>query len=54
MSVTTLCQICEAAVASDRCDQCGTLVCRSHYVDEYGLCTECAADIRPSDGRNSV
>ncbi len=47
MSVTTLCQICEAAVASDRCDQCGTLVCRSHYVNEYSLCTECAADIPP-------
>jgi len=46
MSVTTLCQICEAAAANSQCDQCGTLVCPNHYVDEYGLCTECDDDIQ--------
>ena len=37
MSVTTLCQICEAAATNSQCDQRGTLVYPNHYVDEYGL-----------------
>lgn len=42
MSVTGLCQICEAAEASQRCDNCGALVCTDHYEPGLGLCTRCA------------
>jgi hypothetical protein len=42
MSVQTLCQICESAVATHQCDRCGVLVCSVHYDEDSGLCTECA------------
>lgn len=46
MSVQGLCQICEAAPATERCDRCGALVCTEHYDREHGLCTDCAAETR--------
>ncbi|MFB6104613.1 MAG: hypothetical protein ABEJ57_05945 [Halobacteriaceae archaeon] len=46
MSTTTLCQICETAPATQRCGRCGSMVCESHYDEEAGLCTACAADSR--------
>lgn len=42
MSVTGLCQICEAAEARHRCENCGALVCSDHYVAEFGVCVRCA------------
>ncbi|MFD1632157.1 hypothetical protein ACOZ4L_10705 [Haloplanus ruber] len=43
MSVASLCQICESAMAVDTCDTCGTAVCATHYDRATGLCTDCAA-----------
>jgi hypothetical protein len=48
MSVQGLCQVCEAAPATDRCRRCGAAVCHAHYDEEMGLCTECAADLHGS------
>ena len=42
MSVTGLCQICEAAEARHRCEACGALVCTDHYEAGLGLCVRCA------------
>lgn len=51
MSVSGLCEICEAATIEDQCDRCGRLVCEDHYDRETGLCTDCAAEARrPTDG----
>jgi hypothetical protein len=44
MSLDTLCQICESAPANHQCARCGTLVCRAHYDEATGLCTDCAAE----------
>ncbi|MFA9517407.1 hypothetical protein ACERIT_09355 [Halopenitus sp. H-Gu1] len=46
MSLETLCQICETALAEHHCSQCGALVCTTHYDEETGFCTECAATMR--------
>lgn len=45
MSVSGLCQICEAAPAQHQCSRCGTLVCGTHSDEETGLCTDCAATV---------
>lgn len=51
MSVSGLCEICEADTIEDQCDRCGKLVCEDHYDRETGLCTDCAAEARrPTDG----
>jgi len=42
MSVSGLCQICEAAEARHRCEACGALVCADHYEAGHGLCVRCA------------
>ncbi|MFB6147216.1 MAG: hypothetical protein ABEJ08_05960 [Halobacteriaceae archaeon] len=47
MNVTTLCAVCGGEGASDRCDQCGSMVCRRHYDTDRGICTECAASFWP-------
>ncbi|WP_176451172.1 MULTISPECIES: hypothetical protein [unclassified Halorubrum] len=41
MSVTGICQICEAAPARHGCPQCGRAVCEDHWSDDAGLCTAC-------------
>ncbi|MFB6138636.1 MAG: hypothetical protein ABEJ42_09940 [Halobacteriaceae archaeon] len=46
MSVSGLCQVCEAATATDRCDRCGRLACADHFDEEYGLCVDCAREVR--------
>jgi hypothetical protein len=45
MSVSGLCEICEAAEIEDQCDRCGRLVCADHYDRDTGLCTDCAAEV---------
>lgn len=44
MSVTGLCQICEAAEAKHDCNRCGKLVCNDHWDRESSLCVECVAE----------
>ncbi|WP_152418364.1 zinc finger HIT domain-containing protein [Halorubrum aidingense] len=41
MSVTGLCQICEAATARYTCGRCGRVVCGDHWNDAGGACTAC-------------
>lgn len=50
MSVTTVCQICEAATASHTCNACGAAVCAEHYDRGMGMCASCAARARGGDG----
>lgn len=50
MSVTGLCQLCESAQAQFACDRCGTVVCDVHYDSGLGLCTECAQEVRSTEG----
>ncbi|KZN25934.1 MULTISPECIES: hypothetical protein [unclassified Haladaptatus] len=45
MSVSGLCQICEAAEATHDCDRCGALVCDEHWNRSSGYCVECAAEL---------
>lgn len=45
MSVSGLCQICEAAEATYDCNRCGALVCTEHWNRESGLCVECMAEV---------
>lgn len=42
MSFTGVCQVCEAAEASQTCEQCGAHICETHYNRERGLCVQCA------------
>jgi DNA-directed RNA polymerase subunit RPC12/RpoP len=42
MSITGLCQICEQNTAEYQCSRCGTLVCEKHFVEDQGLCSDCA------------
>ena len=51
MSVSGLCEVCGSASATDRCDRCGTIVCRDHLDTEFGVCVECAAEL-PTDGED--
>ncbi|WP_327051131.1 hypothetical protein [Halomicrococcus gelatinilyticus] len=51
MSVSGLCQVCEAAAASHDCDRCGTLVCEEHWDGDSGICVECAAELGGSERR---
>ncbi|WP_435070179.1 hypothetical protein [Haloplanus sp. C73] len=46
MSVTSLCQICESATATQTCDTCGAAVCSAHYDRQSGLCVDCASGMR--------
>ncbi|MFP4589868.1 MAG: hypothetical protein ACLFMX_06800 [Halobacteriales archaeon] len=46
MSVTGLCEICEAAPARHRCERCGAVVCDDHHDAQLGLCTVCARQAR--------
>jgi len=46
MSVTGLCQVCEAAPARHQCPQCGQQVCVDHFDEETGLCQACASVAR--------
>ncbi|ARS88490.1 zinc finger HIT domain-containing protein [Natrarchaeobaculum aegyptiacum] len=48
MSVSGLCQICEARPAEYRCDACGTLACEMHFERERGLCADCVARADPT------
>ena len=48
MSVSGLCQICESRPAQERCDNCGTLACESHYERGTGLCADCTARADPT------
>lgn len=44
MSVSGLCQVCEAAEARFSCSRCGRLVCEDHFDRESGFCLECARE----------
>ncbi|WP_174811892.1 hypothetical protein [Salinadaptatus halalkaliphilus] len=48
MSVSGLCQVCESRPAQERCDNCGALVCASHYERSHGLCADCATQADPT------
>ncbi|MFB6108248.1 MAG: zinc finger HIT domain-containing protein [Haloplanus sp.] len=50
MSTTTICQVCENAVARYSCSQCGASVCTEHYDAELGLCATCASRARGGGG----
>lgn len=50
MSVTGLCQICEAETAEYHCERCGRVVGVRHYDEALDLCTECAAEVRRARG----
>ncbi|MFP9193033.1 hypothetical protein [Natronosalvus vescus] len=49
MSVSGLCQICESRPAQERCDNCGSLVCHTHYDRGSSLCADCATELNPAD-----
>lgn len=53
MSVAGLCGICERGEATYVCDRCGTPVCDKHYSTEYGMCTDCASEVRRSRGERT-
>lgn len=44
MSVSGLCEICEAKPVLDGCEMCGRLVCSNHYDRASGLCSDCLAE----------
>ena len=50
MSVEGLCAICETSTADYGCDQCGRMVCRTHYDTDTGVCTECESLSRRRPG----
>ncbi|WP_435127708.1 zinc finger HIT domain-containing protein [Halobaculum sp. D14] len=50
MSMTGVCQICEAAEARFTCDNCGALVCADHYDEQTGCCVECAQSMPDNGG----
>lgn len=54
MSVSGLCQICEARQAQRRCDNCGALACGVHYDQDLGLCADCAARAKPGETDQEV
>jgi hypothetical protein len=43
MSITGLCQVCEAATATRTCDRCGRAVCDDHWNETTRACADCAA-----------
>ena len=43
MSLTGLCQVCEAATAGHACDRCGRAVCDDHWDEAARACSGCAA-----------
>ncbi|AFK21061.1 hypothetical protein C439_00110 [Haloferax mediterranei ATCC 33500] len=45
MSIHGLCQVCESMAAEQQCQQCGALVCHTHYDEETGLCINCASAV---------
>lgn len=42
MSVTGMCDVCEARTAEHSCPQCGANVCEKHFDREFELCMTCA------------
>lgn len=54
MSVSGLCEICQDAQAVDRCERCGTVVCREHFAEGLGYCTSCAAEVRGGEGTDDA
>ncbi len=42
MSMTGVCQICEASTATHTCESCGNLVCDEHFDESAGVCIQCA------------
>ncbi|MFW5895997.1 MAG: hypothetical protein ACOCUA_01285 [archaeon] len=54
MSISGLCQICEAAEASHRCDRCGNLVCDDHFEATRGYCVDCVRQIGGEDESGDV
>jgi len=42
MSISGLCEIGEKREAAHVCQRCGGAVCDNHYVDELGVCVNCA------------
>ena len=54
MSVTGLCQICEAREATDQCQRCGALVCPQHYDADLKFCTQCAAEVGNKPDRDDL
>jgi hypothetical protein len=54
MSVSGVCQICEGAEATHRCDRCGNLVCAEHFDARTGYCADCMRTVgsgeNPNDG----
>lgn len=42
MSITGVCQVCESAEGRHSCEQCGALVCDTHFERVEGLCSQCA------------
>ena len=54
MSVSGLCEICEAKTAEYACDRCGTLACEDHFDPTRGYCAECAQALgEPGGGERS-
>ncbi|WP_226023293.1 hypothetical protein [Halomicrobium salinisoli] len=49
MSVTGLCEICEAPSVEHTCDRCGQLVCERHFDEDAGVCVECASEMGQPD-----
>ncbi|WP_313691340.1 hypothetical protein [Halorarum halobium] len=49
MSVSGLCQICEAKEGRFTCDNCGAFVCEDHYDRTEGLCADCLRLVRGGD-----
>lgn len=47
MSVTGLCEICEANTAEYGCDLCGRQVCGKHYSETNDICTVCLGEQGP-------
>jgi hypothetical protein len=50
VSTTTVCAVCEAALADRTCPLCGRTVCDDHFEAGRGACTAClggADDVGP-------
>ena len=50
MSVSGLCDICQAPDVDFTCDRCGQLVCDRHFDETLGLCAECASEVGQPSG----
>ncbi|MEF8757287.1 MAG: hypothetical protein V5A33_03515 [Halobacteriales archaeon] len=54
MSISGLCQICEGAEATHRCDRCGNFVCDDHFDAGTGYCSDCLRQVRGEGDRDDV